>query len=110
MSGFPQRRGVCYRIGIVKPKKPNSAKRKIAKVRLPNTRRRLVCYIPGQGGFELRNFSQVLIRGGYVPDLPGVQYRLLRGKLDLTWSEAVLRTQSRSKYGIPRDQTKKFYK
>lgn len=109
LKGRPQRRGICFKVTIMKPKKPNSAQRKIAKVRVLHPRLQLTCYIPGRGGFELRNYSQVLVRGGRVCDLPGVQYHLIRGKKDLTWVERVERKYSRSKYGIPRDKTQKYY-
>jgi small subunit ribosomal protein S12 len=101
LLGCPQRKGTCTKIRIVKPKKPNSAQRKVAKVRLGSTDRRVVCYIPGKG-HELREFSQVLVRGGRVPDLPGVQYHLIRGKFDFEWRESWVRVHRRSKYGIPK--------
>lgn len=100
----PQKRGICTKIRIVKPKKPNSAQRKVAKVRL-STNRRVICYIPGKG-HELREYSQVLVRGGRVPDLPGVQYHLMRGKFDFDWKETWVRTNARSKYGIPKPRAK----
>lgn len=109
LIGRPQRRGVCYKVTMMKPKKPNSANRKIAKLRLLRSRRRLTAYIPGMG-HELREYSQVLIRGGRVPDLPGVQYHLIRGKYDFSWKERFTRIHGRSKYGIPRDQSQQFYK
>jgi len=96
----PQKKGTCKKIRIVKPKKPNSAQRKVAKVKL-STAREVICYIPGKG-HELREFSQVLVRGGRVPDLPGVQYHLIKGKFDFDWKETFIRKNSRSKYGIPR--------
>jgi len=96
----PQKKGTCKKIRIVKPKKPNSAQRKVAKVKL-STEREVICYIPGKG-HELREFSQVLVRGGRVPDLPGVQYHLIKGKFDFDWKETFVRKNSRSKYGIPR--------
>lgn len=86
------------------PKKPNSAVRKIAKVRL-STGRVVTCYIPGMG-HDLREYSDVLVRGGHVPDLPGVQYHLVRGKFDFNWKEDEIRTNARSKYGIPREVLK----
>jgi small subunit ribosomal protein S12 len=104
----PHKKGVCYKVTTMKPKKPNSAIRKIAKVRL-STKRKVICYIPGRG-HELREYSQVLVRGGHVPDLPGIQYHLVKGKYDFSWKEAVPRKNRRSKYGIPRDQTQTFYK
>jgi small subunit ribosomal protein S12 len=99
----PQKRGMCTKLRIVKPKKPNSAQRKVAKVMLTSTKRRVICYIPGKG-HELREFSQVMVRGGRVPDLPGVQYHLMRGKLDFEWRESWVRVHRRSKYGIPRPE------
>lgn len=96
----PQKKGICTKIRIMKPKKPNSAQRKVAKVKL-STGRRVVCYIQGKG-HELREYSQVLVRGGRVPDLPGVQYHLIRGKLDFDWKETWVRVNRRSKYGIPK--------
>lgn len=110
LKGRPQRRAICFKITTMKPKKPNSAHRKIAKVRVLRPLKRLTCYIPGRGGFDLRNFSQVLVRGGHVCDLPGVQYHLIRGKKDLTWVEREVRKYGRSKYGIPKDQSKQYFK
>jgi len=100
LAGSPHKKGVCVKVTTMKPKKPNSAIRKIAKVRL-STRRKVTCYIPGMG-HNLREYSQVLVRGGYVPDLPGVQYHLIKGKFDFSFRESFLRLHSRSKYGIPR--------
>nr|YP_011008323.1 ribosomal protein S12 [Scytothamnus australis]WBP70294.1 ribosomal protein S12 [Scytothamnus australis] len=95
LRGCPQKRGVCLKVFVCTPKKPNSARRKVVKVRLSN-KVRLVAYIPGQI-HRLQEHSQVLVRGGRVPDLPGVKYRLIRNKLDL---EGLLgRKTSRSKYG-----------
>ena len=82
----------------MKPKKPNSAQRKIAKVRLSNGKR-ITCYIPG-GGHTLQEHSVVLVRGGRTKDLPGVKYKLVRGKLDLIPSAG--RKRARSKYGVPK--------
>lgn len=92
----PQKKGVCLRVVIRKPKKPNSALRKVAKVKLTNG---LVvdAYIPGEG-HNLQEHGIVLVRGGRVPDLPGVQYKCVRGKYDL--AGVVGRTTSRSKYGV----------
>jgi small subunit ribosomal protein S12 len=100
LAGCPHRKGVCVKVTTMKPKKPNSAIRKIAKVKL-STFRRITCYIPGIG-HDLREYSHVLVRGGYVPDLPGVQYHLVKGKFDFSFRESFDRIQSRSKYGIPR--------
>jgi small subunit ribosomal protein S12 len=100
LEGCPQKRGICVKITTMKPKKPNSAIRKIAKVRL-STGRRITVYIPGHG-HNLQEYSSVLVRGGKIPDLPGVRYKMIRGVLDLSWKEKVHRTKSRSKYGIPK--------
>lgn len=89
------------------PKKPNSAVRKIAKVKF-STHRQVNCYIPGHGfgagQHPLREYSQVLVRGGRVKDLPGIQYHLMRGLLDFTWMERFDRQHKCSKYGIPKDR------
>jgi len=94
--GSPQKRGVCIRVGIVKPKKPNSAQRKIAKIKLSN-KKFIIAYIPGKG-HNLQQHSSVLVRGGRVPDLPGVRYHIIRGKLDFTQKEKFERKNRRSKY------------
>ena len=98
LAGAPQRRGVCTRVYTVTPKKPNSALRKVAKVRLTN-QREVISYIPGEG-HNLQEHSVVLIRGGRVRDLPGVRYHVLRGVLDTQGVKD--RKQSRSKYGAKR--------
>jgi small subunit ribosomal protein S12 len=98
LLGCPQRRGVCLQVKIMTPKKPNSALRKVAKVRLTNARE-VISYIPGEG-HNLQEHSVVLIRGGRVRDLPGVRYHVLRGVLD---TQSVKdRKQRRSKYGAKR--------
>ena len=94
-KGSPQKRGVCIYVKTTTPKKPNSALRKIAKVRLTNGME-VLAYIPGEG-HELQEHSVVLIRGGRVKDLPGVRYHIVRGTLDTTG--VANRRQSRSKYG-----------
>jgi len=94
----PQKKGVCIRVSIVTPKKPNSAERKVAKVRLTSGKS-VIAYIPGQG-HSLQQFSVVLVRGGRVPDLPGVQYHIIRGKYDFTTRERFARMQRRSKYSV----------
>lgn len=94
----PQRRGVCTRVYTTTPKKPNSALRKVAKVRLTN-QTEIIAYIPGEG-HNLQEHSIVLIRGGRVKDLPGVRYHIVRGALDTAGVNN--RTQSRSKYGTKR--------
>lgn len=95
----PQKRGVCFKVGLMSPKKPNSAIRKIAKVRL-TTGRKVVAYISGIG-HNVQEHASVLVRGGRVRDLPGMHYKLVKGKYDFSWKEHFLRKESRSKYGIP---------
>ena len=95
LLGSPQRRGVCTRVYTSTPKKPNSALRKVARVRLTNSIE-VTAYIPGEG-HNLQEHSIVLIRGGRVKDLPGVRYHIIRGTLDT--SGVGERKQSRSKYG-----------
>lgn len=95
LESCPQRRGVCTRVYTTTPKKPNSALRKVAKVRLTNGSE-VICYIPGEG-HNLQEHSIVLVRGGRVKDLPGVRYTIVRGALDTAGVEG--RLQSRSKYG-----------
>jgi small subunit ribosomal protein S12 len=98
LESCPQKRGVCTRVYTTTPKKPNSALRKVAKVRLTN-QREVISYIPGEG-HNLQEHSVVLIRGGRVRDLPGVRYHILRGVLD---TQSVKdRRQRRSKYGAKR--------
>lgn len=94
-NGAPQRRGVCVQVKTMTPKKPNSALRKIARVRLTNGVE-VTAYIPGEG-HNLQEHSVVLIRGGRVKDLPGVRYHIIRGALDA--GGVVNRKQGRSKYG-----------
>ena len=98
LKDCPQKRGVCTRVYTTTPKKPNSALRKVAKVRLTN-QREVISYIPGEG-HNLQEHSVVLIRGGRVRDLPGVRYHVLRGVLDTQGVKD--RRQSRSKYGAKR--------
>lgn len=98
LQACPQRRGVCTRVYTTTPKKPNSALRKVARVRLTNGFE-VTAYIPGEG-HKLQEHSVVLIRGGRVKDLPGVRYHILRGVLDTTGVEG--RKQARSKYGAKR--------
>jgi small subunit ribosomal protein S12 len=98
LNGSPMRRGVCTRVYTTTPKKPNSALRKVAKVRL-TTGVEAVCYIPGEG-HNLQEHSVVLIRGGRVKDLPGVRYHILRGVLDTQGVKD--RKQRRSHYGAKR--------
>ena len=98
MSQCPQKRGVCLSVSTTSPKKPNSALRKIARVRLTNKQEGTV-YIPGEG-HNLNEHSSVLIRGGRVRDLPGVRYHVIRGALDT--AGVAKRKQARSKYGATR--------
>ena len=98
LKGAPQKRGVCTRVYTSTPKKPNSALRKVARVRLTNGME-VTCYIPGEG-HNLQEHSIVLIRGGRVKDLPGVRYHVIRGTLDASGVDG--RQQSRSKYGTKR--------
>lgn len=98
LGGCPQRRGVCLIVRTMTPKKPNSALRKIARVRLTNGRE-TTAYIPGEG-HNLQEHSIVLVRGGRVRDLPGVRYHIIRGKLDCAGVEN--RRKSRSLYGTKR--------
>ena len=100
-DGSPQKRGVCLQVKTTTPKKPNSALRKVAKVRLTNGIE-VTAYIPGEG-HELQEHSVVLIRGGRVPDLPGVRYHIIRGALDTTG--VANRKRGRSLYGTKRAKT-----
>ncbi len=102
LDSSPQKRGVCTRVYTTTPKKPNSALRKVAKVRLTNGIE-VIAYIPGEG-HNLQEHSIVLIRGGRVKDLPGVRYHIVRGSLDTAGVQD--RTQSRSKYGAKRPKKK----
>jgi len=99
----PQKRGVCTRVGTMAPKKPNSALRKYARVRLSNGME-VTCYIPGEG-HNLQEHSVVLVRGGRVPDLIGVRYHIIRGTMDTAGVEK--RRQGRSKYGAKKPKDKK---
>ncbi len=103
LDSCPQRRGVCTRVYTTTPKKPNSAMRKVAKVRLTN-QVEVIAYIGGEG-HNLQEHSIVLVRGGRVKDLPGVRYHIVRGALDTAGVEG--RGQRRSKYGTKRPKAKK---
>lgn len=96
LNKCPQKKGICLKVFLRTPKKPNSALRKLVKLRLLSNRRIVNAYIPGEG-HNLQDYSAVLIRGGRVKDLPGVKYHLIRGKLDLLGLKD--RKTSRSKYG-----------
>jgi small subunit ribosomal protein S12 len=103
LDSCPQRRGVCVRVYTTTPKKPNSAMRKVARVRLTNGNE-VNAYIGGEG-HNLQEHSIVLVRGGRVKDLPGVRYHIVRGALDTAGVEG--RSQRRSKYGTKRPKAKK---
>ena len=103
LGGSPQKRGVCLQVKTVTPKKPNSALRKVARVRLSNGNE-VTAYIPGEG-HNLQEHSIVLVRGGRVRDLPGVRYHVVRGSLDTLGVDG--RSQGRSKYGVKRGKGKK---
>ena len=94
----PQRKGICIKVYTRTPKKPNSALRKVAKIKLPDGRK-VESYIPGEG-HNLQDYSVVLMRGGRVPDLPGVKYHLIRGKYDFQGIKS--RKTARSRYGTKR--------
>ena len=102
LKNSPQKRGVCTRVYTSTPKKPNSARRKVARVRLTNSIE-VTAYIPGIG-HNLQEHSVVLIRGGRVKDLPGVRYHIIRGSLDTAGVQD--RAQARSKYGAKRAKKK----
>ena len=103
LDSCPQRRGVCVRVYTTTPKKPNSAMRKVARVRLTNAKE-VNAYIPGEG-HNLQEHSIVMVRGGRVKDLPGVRYHIVRGTLDT--AGVANRLQRRSKYGAKRPKAKK---
>ena len=103
LKGSPQKRGVCTRVYTTTPKKPNSALRKVARVRLTNGIE-VTAYVPGEG-HNLQEHSIVLIRGGRIKDLPGVRYHIIRGTLDTSGVND--RKQARSKYGTKRPKNKK---
>ena len=100
LKGSPQRRGVCTRVYTTTPKKPNSALRKVARVRLTSGVE-VTAYIPGEG-HNLQEHSMVLVRGGRVKDLPGVRYKVIRGSLDTQGVKD--RKQSRSRYGAKKEK------
>ena len=100
LKGSPQRRGVCTRVYTTTPKKPNSALRKVARVRL-SSGIEVTAYIPGEG-HNLQEHSIVLVRGGRVKDLPGVRYRIVRGSLDTPGGRG--RQQARSRYGAKKEK------
>ena len=101
LKGSPQRRGVCTRVFTVTPKKPNSALRKVARVKL-TSQVEVTAYIPGEG-HNLQEHSMVLVRGGRVKDLPGVRYKIIRGSLDTQGVKN--RKQARSRYGAKKEKS-----
>ena len=101
LKGSPQKRGVCTRVYATTPKKPNSALRKVARVRLTNGIE-VTSYIPGEG-HNLQEHSMVLVRGGRVKDLPGVRYKIIRGSLDTQGVKN--RKQARSRYGAKKEKS-----
>ena len=101
LEGSPQRRGVCTRVSTTTPKKPNSALRKIARVRFTNGHE-VTAYVPGEG-HNLQEHSVVLVRGGRVKDLPGVRYKIVRGSLDTQGVRN--RKQARSRYGAKKEKS-----
>lgn len=101
LNSCPQKKGICVEIrNSVSPKKPNSAKRKVAKVKL-STGRHIIAAIPGQG-HNLQKYSVVMVRGGRARDIPGVRYKLIKGRYDFSLFERIKRTKRRSKYGLPK--------
>jgi len=103
LNKCPHKLAVCRKLFIAAPKKPNSANRKVAKIQLPSTKRYLFAYIPGQCPHGLNPYSQALIRGGRVRDLPGIRYKLIRGTFD--FKGVPDRKTSRSKYGVKKTKT-----
>lgn len=103
LAGSPQRKGVCVKVYTTSPKKPNSAVRKVAKVKL-SSGYSVIAAIPGFG-HKLMQYSNVLIRGGRLPDVPGVRYKMIRGIYDFHNFEEFNRYQRRSKFGRPKDIT-----
>lgn len=101
LRGCPQKRAQCLRVTVRKPKKPNSAQRKIARVQIAKTEKKVTIYIPGQG-HNLQPHSWVLLRGGRVKDLPGIKYKAIRGKLDFALEQNLIRSSKRSKYSVKR--------
>ena len=99
LLGGPQRRGVIVKVGTTTPKKPNSAKRKFAKVRVMVSKKVVFCHIPGIGPYFIQEYSMVLVEGGNPPDVPGINYTLIRGVYDFDQPEIFIRRNRRSKFG-----------
>ena len=107
LMGGPQRRGVVVKVGTTNPRKPNSAKRKFAKVRMVMSQKIIHAHIPGIGPTYLQEYSVVLVEGGNPPDTPGINYSLIRGIYDFEKSEQYGRMKRRSKFGAKRPHYKK---
>lgn len=105
LNKCPQKKGICLKVYTTSPKKPNSALRKVAKVRITSNKLKpqVIAGIPGLG-HDLQDYSIVLIRGGRVNDVPGVRYKIIRGKYDFISSEVIIRRARRSKFGVPRSK------
>jgi small subunit ribosomal protein S12 len=99
LNNGPQKRGIVTKLRIMSPKKPNSAKRRVVKLRVPSMRRNLVAKLKGQGS-NLQSYSKVLVCGGRANDLPGVRYNMVKGAYDSGWQENIIRKKGRSKYGM----------
>ena len=107
LVGAPQKKGVVIKMGITTPRKPNSAKRKYAKVRMIVSKKIIFAHVPGIGKHGLQEYSIVLVEGGNPPDVPGVNYTLVRGVYDFDKLEEYERKKRRSKFGTPRPLLKK---
>jgi small subunit ribosomal protein S12 len=108
LVGAPQKKGVVVKMGITTPRKPNSAKRKYAKVRMIVAKKVIFAHVPGIGKHGLQEYSIVLVEGGSPPDVPGVNYTLIRGVYDFDKLEEYERKKRRSKFGTPRPLAKKL--
>lgn len=105
LGGNPQKMAICRKVFTMKPKKPNSSNRKVAKVEILSMHRSVVVGIPGIG-HTLQRFSKILIRGGNPCDLPGVHYKAVRGTRDFNMNENIRRGKRRSKFGVPANKVK----
>jgi len=106
LVGAPQKKGVIVKMGITTPRKPNSAKRKYAKVRMIVSKKIIFAHVPGIGKHGLQEYSIVLVEGGNPPDVPGVNYTLIRGVYDFDKLEEYARKKRRSKFGTPKPLAK----
>lgn len=109
LVGAPQKKGVIIKMGITTPRKPNSAKRKYAKVRMIVSKKLIFAHVPGIGKHGLQEYSIVLVEGGNPPDVPGVNYSLIRGAYDFDKLEEYVRRKRRSKFGTPKPMLKVTY-